>query len=197
MFKAFFLIFFYSMSVLAIEDADVCLGVKKLGPDKLSFYTREFYTREEDKPYFYAKVVTEESDGKVVTLEVLKNMPGHLLYLPPANPREYQVPEKAKKLYVVKSKTSIKDFDLSAQIVPTMRKEERDVIDLSVKKRNASNDPHPVPRETINNPRPTIRETTNNPRPTTPETTATKKRGGGDTDAVKICEFEFFIHDKK
>lgn len=164
MFKAFFLIFFYSVAAVADESPDVCLGIKKLEPNKLTF----FYTRqdESDKPYFYVKPVIEESEGAEATLQDIQKMVGYLLYIPKTDPHQYQVPEQVKKIYVVRSKNKLTDFSASSQVVPTVQGGENVVRFAVKKKRNANNNPHPLPPKT-------------------------KTRGISTGDnGVKICEFD-------
>ena len=115
-----------------------CLTIKRDG-DRVSFsYAKR---NEQDKPYFYAKVMMSGGDERL-TLREIQRFGVDLVYLPETEPKLYQMPEGAKGLYLVKSKNRVAEFSQFARVVPVVT----DKLD-DKKKRNARNYLRFLPKE--------------------------------------------------
>jgi hypothetical protein len=143
MYKALiFILFFYSL--LANADAkNDCLTVSHQA-NKLSF----FYAKQEeqDKPYFYAKVLKDNVTNKEITWQTLQEINELLIPLSNTEPKQYQIPDNAKAIYIVKSEGSLqasKGFGVPARIVPAVRKNKKTTT------RNTGNFIRVLPKETI------------------------------------------------
>ena len=129
------LLFYASASQADNMIKTECLTVKQDG-DRVSFsYAKR---NEQDKPYFYAKVMMS-GGGETLTLREVQRFGVDLVYFPQTEPKLYQVPEGAKVLYLVKSENRVAEFEQpSSRVVP--------VID-DKKKRNAGNYLRALPME--------------------------------------------------
>jgi hypothetical protein len=147
--KLIIIFFFYSLTANA-DKKSTCLTVNQ-EQNKLTF----FYSKEGkgDKPYFYAKVLTDKLPAnKSMTRKDVQGMPEHLIRLSNTEPKQYQTPDNAKTLYIIKSVESletIKGFETSTRIVPTIQKSKktRGVFEDATK-RNTGNFIRALPQET-------------------------------------------------
>ncbi len=147
--KLILILFFYSLTANADKNS-TCLTVNQ-EQNKLTFLYAKQGT--EDKPFFYAKVLTDKLPAnKSITWQEVQRLPEHLFRLSNTEPKQYQIPDNAKTLYVVKSLESletIKGFETSTRIVPTIqnRKKTRGVFEDATK-RNTGNFIRALPQET-------------------------------------------------
>ncbi|MCF6203575.1 MAG: hypothetical protein L3J59_07890 [Methylococcaceae bacterium] len=147
--KLILILFFYSLIANA-DNNSTCLIVNQ-EQNKLTF----FYSKQgkEDKPFFYAKVLTDKLPAnKNMTWQDVKGLPEHLLRLSNTEPKKYQIPDNAKVIYIVKSSESletINGFEIYTRIVPAIqnRKKTRGVFEDATK-RNTGNFIRALPKET-------------------------------------------------
>ncbi len=147
--KLILILFFHSLAANADKNSD-CLTVNQ-EQNKLTF----FYAKQgkEDKPFFYAKVLTDKfSANKSMTWQDVQGMPEHLFRLSNTEPKQYQIPDNAKTLYIIKSIESlaaIKGFETNTRIVPTIQnsKKTRGIFEDATK-RNTGNFIRALPKET-------------------------------------------------
>jgi hypothetical protein len=133
----------YSLTALANSSEDACaLGIQKLTPNTLTF----FYTpkAKADQPYFYVKAMAA-GENPVKTVAAVMATGETLPFFGNAIPPYYQVPEQAKKLYIVKATSKLTQADPLAQVTPELT----EVAGLEDSgKRNASIFASPLPPET-------------------------------------------------
>ncbi len=132
----------YSASPLAAD----CLQLQR-NDDLLTF----FYARqdEDDRPYFYAKVAMDES---VLDNDGIMALDNYLERASRSSPRQYRIPGNAKKLYIIKSFSEVKNLSLSSRVIPAIVDDNHDgtveTVDIS---RGAGNHPQesipPVTRD--------------------------------------------------
>ncbi|NOT84625.1 MAG: hypothetical protein HOP02_07580 [Methylococcaceae bacterium] len=135
---------FYSVVGLADNSHDACLGIQKLTHNKITF----FYNQQDkaDKPYFYVKVMSgNETPEKSLT--AILGMNGNLLSVPNTTPHLYQVPEYAKKLYIVKAQNKLAKFDVLAEVLPALQDVEAQAKAKGIR-RNVNIYPQRLPPET-------------------------------------------------
>jgi hypothetical protein len=129
--------------VMADTTENKCsLRIKKLTADTLTFlYTPQDKT---DEAYFYVKAMTD-SETPEKTVDAILNAGENLVGQSNTYPHSYQVPEHTKKLYVVKAKAKLEDFDPLAQVLPVVQGVE---THKKRHKRNVSIFAAPLPPET-------------------------------------------------
>jgi hypothetical protein len=108
-------VYLFSLAVMADMNNEACLGIQKMPTNQLAF----FYTSQDKAgaAYFYAKVMPTSGIAET-TADTILGMGENLRPVPNTNPHYYQIPDHAKKLYLVRSKASLSGVDPLARIIP-------------------------------------------------------------------------------
>lgn len=132
---------FCSFAVFADTTEEACLGIQKLPSNTLAFFYNQ--QNKADAPYFYIKAMTgNETPGN--DLSAIMAVGKNLTAVQHTKPIFYQLPEQAKKLYIIKTPVKIAT-DPQAQVVPVINNPGN--VENG-RRRNVSNDPHPLPDPT-------------------------------------------------
>jgi hypothetical protein len=131
MYKIAPLILFFSLCNVTFADSIHCLDLERR-QNRLTF----FYNKKDpqDKPYFYVKVLTADQKTSL-NFDRIQSLKNHLSHI---SPSQYEIPQNAKKLYIIKSSAKLTTFAYSSQVIPSKGK---------TKYRGASNHPKLLPRE--------------------------------------------------
>lgn len=141
------ILFFYSLAVSADNDKS-CLKVNQ-EKNKLTFsYLKQ---AKEDIPFFYAKVlINNQQVANDVVWQDVQQMKTLLLPISNTSPKEYQLPEGSKSLFIIKSLTYLKrdnGFGIPSRIMPSVFSSDNPVTKIATK-RNVGNYIRTLPKET-------------------------------------------------